>query len=57
MQSNILNEIEQLILRDLSLLKLAVYDRERVYQYRDKYFLNGSYDNLFNKYIKEHKLK
>lgn len=57
MQSNIKQEIEQLIYRDLSLLKLGVRDADRVWQYRDKYFLNGSYDTLFRNYIKTHKLK
>lgn len=57
MKSNIKQEIENLIIRDLSLLKLGRVDEDRVWQYRDKYFLGGNYDYLFIKYIKEKKLK
>lgn len=57
MNSNIKQEIETLIYRDLALLKLAKNDKQRVYEYRDKYFLNGSQDHLFQKYIKEKGLK
>jgi hypothetical protein len=57
MTSNIQQEIKDLILRDLALLKLAVNDADRVWQYRDRYFLSGHYDPLFHKYIKEKKLK
>ncbi len=57
MESNIKKEIEGLILRNLCLLKLAKKDADRVWMYRDNYFLNGNYDYFFKKYIKEHKLK
>lgn len=50
-------KIEELILEDLANLKLAVRDADRVWQYRDLHFLNGSQDDLFRKYIKEKKLK
>lgn len=50
-------KIEDMIREDLANLKLAVYDADRVWQYRDEHFLNGSQDSLFKKYIKEKKLK
>jgi hypothetical protein len=56
MESNIKKEIEDLIYRDLSLLKLGIGDEDRVWEYRDNYFLNGSYDWLFIDYIKDKKL-
>ncbi len=56
MNSNINKEIEDLILRDLANLKLAVHDKQRILEYRDKYFLNGSYDYIFLEYIRKHKL-
>jgi hypothetical protein len=57
MTSNIQKEIEDLIRRDLALLKLGVNDQDRVWQYRDRYFLSAHYDPLFKKYIKERGLK
>ncbi len=55
--TGIIDKIEKLILEDLSLLKLSVKDADRVWQYRDEHFLNGSFDYLFDKYIKDKKLK
>lgn len=49
-------KIENLIYKDLANLKLARYDANRVWEYRDKHFLNGSFDWLFRKYIQDKKL-
>ena len=53
MRSNIKKEIEELIYRDLALLKTKL----DIWEYRDTYFLNGSYDWLFIKYIKDNNIK
>lgn len=55
--TGIITKIEHLILEDLSNLKLSVRDADRVWQYRDEHFLNGSFDYIFHKYIKDKKLK
>ncbi len=55
--TGIVKKIEDMILLELSNLKLGMSDKDRVWQYRDEHFLNGSFDYLFNKYIKEHKLR
>ncbi len=55
--TGIKKKIEAMIRLELANLKLAVYDADRVWQYRDEHFLNGSFDYLFRDYIKEHKLK
>lgn len=55
--TGIRERIENMIRLELANMKLAVHDRQRVYEYRDEHFLNGSFDYLFEKYIKEHKLK
>jgi len=55
--TGIVQKIENLIFEDLANLKLAKYDADRVWQYRDEHFLNGSFDDLFYEYIKNKKLK
>ena len=55
--TGIIKKIEDLIYEDLANLKLAVRDADRVWQYRDEHFLNGSFDDLFSKFIKDKKLK
>lgn len=50
--TGIVKKIEKMIL-----LELALFGVDKVWQYRDEHFLNGSFDYLFKKYIKKHKLK
>lgn len=57
MKTDIENKIERLIHRDIKNLNLSKGDRaEKLWQYRDANFLNGSYDYIFIKYAKEMEL-
>jgi hypothetical protein len=47
---------EEMILSELSKLKLGKHDADRVWQYRDANFLDGSYDYFFDKYVEDKKL-
>jgi hypothetical protein len=51
--SNIKDKIEELITTDLINSKFPK-SKDDVYQYRDEHFLNGHYDYLFEKFIKEY---
>lgn len=55
--TGIIEKFESLIKEDLANLKLAVNDADRVWQYRDEHFLNGSFDYLFRQFIKDKKLR
>lgn len=50
-------KIEDMIKLELANLKLGMADANRVWQYRDANFLNGSFDYLFEDYIKDNKLR
>lgn len=57
MKTNIEKEIEDLIKRDLEALNISKGDSaQKLWQYRDANFLNGSYDDIFLKYAKEMEL-
>jgi len=58
MKSNIESEIENLIIRDLRLLKAekGKYNDQTIWKYRDRYFLGGNYDYLFEQFIEDNKL-
>jgi hypothetical protein len=53
--SNIKDKIQDLIKSDLK--NFNIKTAEDVYVYRDKYFLDGSQDSFFIKYIKLNSLK
>lgn len=52
---SIIKKIEKLIIKDLKETGHHI-KKEFVLNYRDTYFLNGSYDYLFNQFIKDNKL-
>lgn len=57
MKTNIEKEIEDLIKKDLEALNISKGDSaQKLWQYRDANFLNGSYDDIFLKYAKEMEL-
>lgn len=55
--TGITEKLVNMIKLELAHLKLGVRDADRVWQYRDANFLNGSFDWLFFQYIRERKLK